>query len=254
MSEGLQHSYDSIGAAAAALSAAGVKCSKGSLRKEKKEGAPGFRGSRVYPGELVPWLQEKERAAECASRTGSPHPEGGGAAAAPYLEDKDVLEARRLRLQCEGLEIANAEKRGRLWDADVVKGSWLTHLRAARQALISMVTKLAPQIAGRPPAEVEALLGEAVAVVLARLRGNPYADGAVSCAGCGKEFELILDLPGPADGTAAAAGSMAVVRSKAKGKRKGKKHVRNVRKSVGGDGAEDGGVDPGAVRTDSGRK
>jgi hypothetical protein len=45
-------SYDSIGAAAAAL---GIPPEV--LKKAKRAGAPGFKGSRVYPKELLPWLE-----------------------------------------------------------------------------------------------------------------------------------------------------------------------------------------------------
>lgn len=46
-----QHSYDSIASAAATLSV-DVRL----LRIAKKNGAPGFVGSRVYPAKLLPWL------------------------------------------------------------------------------------------------------------------------------------------------------------------------------------------------------
>src|ERR1044071_7080238 len=46
-----QHSYDSIANAAATLSV-DVRL----LRIAKKNGAPGFVGSRVYPAKLLPWL------------------------------------------------------------------------------------------------------------------------------------------------------------------------------------------------------
>jgi hypothetical protein len=52
-----QCSYDSIAAAAAALGIATAV-----LKKAKRSGAPGFRGSRVYPAELLPWLSAQEPA------------------------------------------------------------------------------------------------------------------------------------------------------------------------------------------------
>ncbi len=46
-----QTSFDSLQAAAAAL---GID--KGTLQAAKDQGAPGFKGSRVYPAELPPWI------------------------------------------------------------------------------------------------------------------------------------------------------------------------------------------------------
>lgn len=48
--------YDSIASAASAL---GFTLSD--LRKAKRDGAPGFRGSRVYPLELLPWLNAQKK-------------------------------------------------------------------------------------------------------------------------------------------------------------------------------------------------
>jgi hypothetical protein len=81
--------YDSIGQAAAAL---GIP--KRVLQKLKRDGAPGFHGSRVYPAELQPWLEAKNNEAA-----------GGGV-------DRDALECRRLLGQCKRIEHANAVDSG----------------------------------------------------------------------------------------------------------------------------------------------
>jgi hypothetical protein len=73
-------SYDSIAAAAA-----GMKLPKSYLRQAKKRGAPGFRGSRVYPGELRPWI-EKDMATSIV-------PDAGGAASLP-VEPREQAELR----------------------------------------------------------------------------------------------------------------------------------------------------------------
>jgi len=75
--------YDSIAQAAAAM---GVP--KSVLRKLKRDGAPGFHGSRVYPGELRPHLETLQ------STTGE-------------TADRDALECRRLLAQCKRIEHAN---------------------------------------------------------------------------------------------------------------------------------------------------
>ena len=74
-------SYDSIASAAASLDIPAA-----TLRKCKRDGAPGFRGSRVYPMELLPWLAKSG-----VGRVPSP----GG------LADKDTLERLRLKGKIE---------------------------------------------------------------------------------------------------------------------------------------------------------
>jgi len=81
--------YDSIGQAAAAL---GIP--KRVLQKLKRDGAPGFHGSRVYMAELQPYLEAKNSEAA-----------GGGV-------DRDALECRRLLGQCKRIEHANAVDSG----------------------------------------------------------------------------------------------------------------------------------------------
>jgi hypothetical protein len=165
-----QNSYDSIASAAAAMGT-----TVGRLRWAKKKGAPGFRGSRVYPAELGPWLEAQE---EQHSAGGTPI-------------DKEGWEIRKLKLQCEGLEVDIEEKRERFWDANAVRASWLSHMRQARQVLLQMATDLAPRIAGRPALECEQLLSAAAAEALGKLRGNPYGDvGECKCS-CGRVFDLV---------------------------------------------------------------
>jgi len=61
------------------------------LKKLKREGAPGFRGSRVYAEELLPYLRARE---DMARRQGLP-------------EDRESLECRKMRAQCERIEFNN---------------------------------------------------------------------------------------------------------------------------------------------------
>lgn len=197
MSEELQSSYDSIAQAAKALG-----CTVARLRKAKKQGAPGFRGSRVYPGELVPWLKGKE---------------GGEQGAGSGELDKEAWEIRKLRLQCEGLELANKQKGDLLWEATAVKVSWLSHMRSARQVLVQMATDLAPRIAGRPALECEKLLSAAAEETLAKLRGNPYGDGPCACPSCQADLAALLIEAGSRE---QGAGSKEAEKAKAKGKRK----------------------------------
>lgn len=165
-----QSSYDSIAAAAAGMGETVAR-----LRWAKRKGAPGFRGSRVYPGELLPWLEAQE---ESHSADGTPI-------------DKEGWEIRRFRLSCERQEIDIARLRGDLWPSANVRASWLLHMRQARQVILQMATDLAPRIAGRPALECEQMLTAAGGETLAKLRGNPYGDvGECKCA-CGRLFDLV---------------------------------------------------------------
>jgi len=118
--------YDSIGQAAAAM---GVP--KRLLQKLKRDGAPGFHGSRVYPGELQPWLEAKNNEA------------GGGGV------DRDALECRRLLGQCKRIEHANAVDSGGVIALEPV----LTAIAAIGEQLKSQLRaiyedELPPVIAG----------------------------------------------------------------------------------------------------------
>lgn len=162
----LQTSYDSIAQAAVAL-----ECSVVDLRALKKEGAPGFRGSRVYPAELVPYMKAK---AEMA----------GAIAGAEKRMGKEALECRRLLRQCERLEVALAKEVGRSWDADQVKASWLMHILAARQTWLTLAAGLSPQLAGQTIPEIERRLVAGIDAGLEKLRTNPYGAGVFKCPHC----------------------------------------------------------------------
>jgi len=146
------------------------------LRWAKKKGGPGFRGSRVYPGELAPWLKEQEAG---RSEDGEPF-------------DKEGWEIRKLRLQCESIAIENKKKGDEVWDSNLVRTSWLMHLRAARQVVLQMATDLAPRIAGRPALECEGLLTAVGVDVLGKLGGNPYGEGVCACGKCREPLELLF--------------------------------------------------------------
>jgi hypothetical protein len=83
--------FDSIAAAAA-----GMGIPKSRIRKAKKEGAPGFRGSRVYETELAAWLEDEVE--ETPAATGA--------------MEKDALECRKLRAQAERIEFENNTRYG----------------------------------------------------------------------------------------------------------------------------------------------
>lgn len=166
--EQLQTSYDSIAQAAAAM-----KVPVAVLRSLKKEGAPGFRGSRVYPAELIPFLKAKESV-----------PDGPMG----RTTEKEKLELRKLLRQCEILEVEINYKTGKAWDSNDVKTAWITHLSQANQEWLKVRRSLAPRLAGRSAAECEKILGDGIALGLRKLRGNPYGDGPVICPCCKKDI------------------------------------------------------------------
>lgn len=96
--------FDSITSAAAALSKMGHHVSVALLKKFKGQGASGFRNSRVYMDEFLPWLKNHH----------------GNSVGLP--PDKASLEIRRLAAQCERLERQNSIEAGKLLDKSVYIG------------------------------------------------------------------------------------------------------------------------------------
>ena len=129
-----QLSYDSIAAAAA-----GLKISKDVLLRAKNGGAPGFRGSRVYPFELLPWLRKH------GSEFKKPDP------------DKSELEKKRLAQRIEFEQ----------WQFERAKGEWIRkddvdtdliqlaeRIKAAIQR--KFLNELPPKLVGLHAAEISA--------------------------------------------------------------------------------------------------
>jgi hypothetical protein len=174
-----QNSYDSIAQAAKAM---GVSVE--ALRRAKKEGAPGFRGSRVYPADLLPWLKERESLG--ASGVG--------------LTEKEKLEERKLLRQCELLEEELRIKRGKAWDSNDVRAAWLQHTLTARHEMLKLVS-LAPRFAGKSALECEKILRDGVGRVLDQLRKNPYgSEGKIFCPACKADIspkQISEGAPGP---------------------------------------------------------
>lgn len=87
-----------------ASAATGLGVTLAELRGAKKLGAPGFKASRVYVSELLPWL--KKHRGELA-KSG---------------ETRTELECRKLQVQCERLEHELALKRGEFVSREKVVG------------------------------------------------------------------------------------------------------------------------------------
>lgn len=154
-------SYDSIGAAAAGL---GVSVSV--LRKAKRAGAPGFRGSRVYPAELLPWLKEKTRPLT------PPLSPGGGEG-----EDKETLERRLLAIKIERQQFFYAaDKKDYVPAADAAR--WATELVTEFVKVLDAIPgTLAPDIVGVPSvAEAELRIRAALDAARRTLHESPWGN------------------------------------------------------------------------------
>lgn len=146
--------YDSIGAAAA-----GLGVSVAVLRKAKRAGAPGFRGSRVYPGDLLPWLQADRSTHQAA-------------------DDKDSLERRLLAIKIERQQFAyQVDKKDFVLSIDAAR--WATELVSEfTKALDAVPSTLAPDIVGVASiAEAELRIRAALDQVRRTLHESPWASG-----------------------------------------------------------------------------
>lgn len=119
-------SYDSIASAAAGL---GIE--KSVLKKAKRDGAPGFRGSRVYPLELLPWLRKRSDEGRVTSE-----------------EDKESLEREFLKVRIERQRFFfECEKGEFVRAADA--GQWATTMVSEFAKVLDAVpSTLAPDLVG----------------------------------------------------------------------------------------------------------
>lgn len=228
-----QSYYDSI-----AQAAKGMGCTVALLRRAKKEGAPGFRGSRVYPKELLPWLQAWREA-------------GGD------VDPRGALEMDRLERQVKLLDMEIAEREGKTWNAELASACWLQHMMAARQVWLNTAAGLAPQLAGHNVAEIERKLVAAIDAGLEKLRGNPYGDASpaqLRCPHCSDA--RATDLGKAKDGTTTDPGASGESAG-AHGERAGQEQAAggaNDRVPADGGGLhEGGGGQPGEARGAAGR-
>lgn len=143
--------WDTIAQAAAALNVP-----KGVISRAKDEGAPGFRGGRIYAAEFEPWfhpwLDELEKA------------NSGG-------ESIDELERQRCREQVRKLKIANDHKDGILMlrsDHDAEMRSLASEVQ---KVLMAIPDRYATQFSGDPVKNHALLTKAAVDEPLAKLSG-----------------------------------------------------------------------------------
>ena len=145
-------SYDSMGAAAAAMD---VPIS--TLKWAKRQGAPGFRGSRIIRSELEPWLKTK------GGEISADNPAG--------LLDKNLWECRRLKLQCEKLERQEKERQKELVPFAEVE-TWMLNTAEAIKTILrhKLRNELPPKIEGMRAAEIAAKMDPLIAEIVGLLR------------------------------------------------------------------------------------
>lgn len=145
--------YDSMQSASALM---GIDL--GTLKLAKRKGAKGFKGSRVYPKELLKWLQENREKME-----------GDG-------ETKDELLCQKLRVQIERME----------YDFDVARGDyiaatdvdqWQTERAESLKRLLTgkIVNELLPKLVGLNVPEMVPIARGYVSTIVADFR-KPMTD------------------------------------------------------------------------------
>lgn len=120
--------------------AAAMGFSKAQIRWSKKQNAPGFYAHRINPAELLPWLQEQESKMQL---------EG---------EDKGSLELRKLRLQCEKLDVERTQlldEHMSVMEHNSVTADMVATIQAATYALCA---SLPPELSGRSMPDLEKVL------------------------------------------------------------------------------------------------
>lgn len=146
--EGAQEYYDSIGSAAAALNIAVP-----ALRRAKRQGAPGFKGSRVYPALLLPWLQAREKNAPIIG------------------DDKTALECAILRRKLEDMEFESQKQRG-LYNLKSDEDAWKRATAEKIKAILrtKLKNELPPKLEGLKAAEISAKMDPLIAEIVELFR------------------------------------------------------------------------------------
>lgn len=144
-------SYDSLQAAAAAL---GIP--KETLQFAKEQGAPGFKGSRVYPLELIPWLSARTQA-----QPGQPG----------QLLNKRQLECQVLQKKIEEMVWEQDQKRN-LWILKSDVDSWMVETAEQIKAILRnrLKNELPPKLEGLRAPEIAAKMDSLIAEIVDLIR------------------------------------------------------------------------------------
>lgn len=152
-------SYDSIAAAAAAL---GIE--KSILQRAKRAGAPGFRGSRVYPAELLPWLAQNSKPESAAE-----------------LPEKDLLERQLLQGKIEAQQFDFSERRRQFFRVTEGQQWTAAMIGEFRKVLEAIPSTLAPDIVGCGSIpEAELRIRGAIDQALNLLHSGPWSNDVIN--------------------------------------------------------------------------
>lgn len=144
-----QTSYDSMAAAAAAMNVPIAH-----LKRLKREGAPGFKGSRVYPLLLLPHLQQTQPS---AGQSG--------------FEDKYSLECAIQRRRLEDMEFESQKQRG-LYNLKSDEDAWKRATAEKIKAILrtKLKNELPPKLEGLKAAEISAKMDPLIAEIVELFR------------------------------------------------------------------------------------
>lgn len=162
-----KHIADTLGQAAAIL---GVTVAV--LKAAKRQGAPGFKHSRIDCAALGPWLKE--------------HP-----IKEPELSKMDEQKFRKLRADADAKEFILSVKRGEYLRAQDVRVAWTTLIRTARSVLDGQASRLALVLAsttGADPAEIEERIKEANRTFIAEMHRTAWSAKEILCDKCQSQF------------------------------------------------------------------
>lgn len=162
-----KHIVDTLGQASAIL---GVTVAV--LKAAKRQGAPGFKHSRVDCAALGPWLKE--------------HP-----IKEPELSKMDEQKFRKLKADADMKEHHLAVRRGQYLLAEDVRRAWSFQIRTARSVLDGETSRLAlvlASITGADPAEIEERIKEANRTFIAEMHRSAWTVKGILCDRCQSRF------------------------------------------------------------------
>lgn len=145
------------------------------LKAAKRQGAPGFVGSRVDMPKLSEWLKA--------------NPLQEDSAMGPMERQK----FRKLKADADAKEFALQVKRGDYLHKDEVKSAVMRSVAAARSALRGKASGLSITLAsmtGADPVALEERIQESNRDVISELHRAPFGNSVVRCEKCGHEQKL----------------------------------------------------------------
>lgn len=150
--------FDSMESAAGGMAHRGITLKI--LEVSKAMGAPGFRGSRIYPDEFLPWFEANKTAVLAESSK---------------LESKDEADARVARARANRMEFElEVRKRNFIAIADVSQ-TFTRCCVAVKSKMLAIPSSLAPRLAlMTSPEEIATLIKSEVIAALTELSKSKW--------------------------------------------------------------------------------